>query len=96
MSDNPYSVILKGRKIQRRMVVSMYPNQWPEDSRPIIRRQYAALFRDREHIRSHSPDPLRLVLLNRASRWDISKSVIEYVLFRVEIIAVNTETNKGN
>ena len=30
------------------------------------------------YIRVHSPDPLRLVLLNRASRWDIDKSVFEY------------------
>ena len=30
------------------------------------------------YIEVHSPDPLRLVLLNRASRWDISKNVLQY------------------
>jgi hypothetical protein len=30
------------------------------------------------YIRVHSPDPLRLVLLNRVDRWDIDKSVFEY------------------
>jgi hypothetical protein len=53
LTDHPYSVILKLAKnteTNGRVDVSQFRLA---DSRPITRREYSALFRDRGHIEAH-------------------------------------------